>query len=41
MIMEGLGEKISDSDLAEMIRLADVSGEGAVSFADFEALLLE
>ena len=40
-IMQGLNENISDADLAEMIRLADPSGKGSVSFADFEALLLD
>jgi len=39
--MQGLNENISDADLAEMIRLADPSGKGSVSFADFEALLLD
>jgi chaperonin GroEL len=41
IILSKLGEKFSDKDLDDMMRLADKSKSGAVSFADFEAILLE
>eukprot|EP00051_Salpingoeca_urceolata_P035203 m.28754 g.28754 ORF g.28754 m.28754 type:complete len:246 (+) comp8925_c0_seq1:1936-2673(+) len=40
VIMTKLGEKVSDQDLDEMIRVADKSGAGGVSFADFEKCIL-
>eukprot|EP00048_Salpingoeca_helianthica_P014420 m.221616 g.221616 ORF g.221616 m.221616 type:complete len:145 (-) comp15846_c0_seq1:225-659(-) len=40
-IMTGLGEKFSDKDIDDMIRVADKSGSGKVSFQDFESVLIE
>lgn len=41
VIMTNLGEKFSDKDVDEMIKVVDKSGRGAVSFQDFEAVLIE
>lgn len=41
IIMSGLGEKFTDKDIDDMIKVADKSGKGAVSFQDFEGVLLD
>jgi len=40
-IFTALGEKISDDEIGQMIKIADASGSGAVSFKDLEELMLE
>eukprot|EP00741_Cyanophora_paradoxa_P003358 tig00000692_g3264.t1 len=39
-IMTNLGEKLTDEEVDEMIREADVSGDGKVNYADFVNLLM-
>jgi len=40
-IMGRMGEQVTDEEVAEMIELADTSGNGGVSFADLETLMLD
>ncbi|EGD73107.1 hypothetical protein PTSG_04821 [Salpingoeca rosetta] len=40
VMMDRLGEKYEEKDLDEMIKTIDKSGNGAVSFEDFEACIL-
>ena len=39
--MGRMGEQVTDEEVAEMIELADTSGNGGVSFADLETLMLD
>lgn len=38
-VMIFLGEKLSDSEIEEMIRIADVNKDGKITFDDFVTLL--
>ncbi|MCG8418422.1 MAG: EF-hand domain-containing protein [Proteobacteria bacterium] len=40
-MMDIMGEKISDDEIDEMIRAADTSGDGRVSYDEFVAMLLK
>jgi Ca2+-binding EF-hand superfamily protein len=40
-IFNALGEKIADDEIGQMIKIADKSGNGGVTFKDLEQLMLE
>ncbi|XP_065827890.1 calmodulin-like [Oscarella lobularis] len=39
-VMENFGEQLSDDDVEEMIREADVDGDGRVDFEEFHTLMV-
>ncbi|KAJ9074306.1 hypothetical protein DSO57_1003097 [Entomophthora muscae] len=38
-VMSSLGEKLSDADLDEMIREADIDGDGQISYDEFSKMM--
>ena len=38
-VMSNLGEKLTDEEVAEMIREADVSGDGNINYKEFVSLM--
>lgn len=39
-VMKNLGEKLTDEEVEEMIRVADVDGDGQVNYEDFVRMML-
>lgn len=39
-VMTNLGEKLTDEEVEEMIRVADVDGDGQVNYEDFVRMML-
>lgn len=37
--MKNLGEELNDDEIAEMIRVADLDGDGQVKYDDFVAMI--
>lgn len=40
LVMTNLGEKLTDEEVEEMIRVADVDGDGQVNYEDFVRMML-
>jgi calmodulin len=38
-VMESLGEKLTDEELAEMIKEADLNNDGVIQFEEFKKMM--